>query len=89
MRGQLPHLARPLYESLPWLYIACGLLALGASYRERSTLASFVLGLPGLAVLLAGLVVYLRRRGYRRLRGSYTRPDALADDARARDGREG
>ncbi|HUN24681.1 MAG TPA: hypothetical protein VMU67_00120 [Steroidobacteraceae bacterium] len=84
MRARLPHLARPLYESLPGLYILCGLLALAASYRERSMLASLALGIPGLVALLAGVVVYLRRRGYRRLRDRYTQPDALADEARRR-----
>ncbi|HTW38212.1 MAG TPA: hypothetical protein VMD49_06555 [Steroidobacteraceae bacterium] len=75
-------LARPLYEVLPGLYIVCGLAALAASYRASSPLASVVLGVPGLAALLAGIVVWLRRRDYRRLRASYERPDALSGSGR-------
>jgi nitrate reductase gamma subunit len=75
-------LARPIYEGLPWLYTAVGVLALSASYLARSTLASVAFGLPGLAALLAGIVVMLRRRDYRRMRTYYERPDALADSTR-------
>lgn len=74
-------LARPLYEVLPGLYIVGGLAALAASYRAASPLASVALGLPGLVALLAGIVVWLRRRDYRRLRASYERPDALSESA--------
>ncbi len=72
-------LARPLYEVLPGLYVVGGLAALAASYRASSALASVVLGLPGLIALLAGVVVWLRRRNYRRMRASYERPDALSE----------
>jgi len=73
------HIARPLYEVLPWLYVVAGLAALVASYFAASALASATLGLPGLIALLGGIVVWLRRRGYRRMRASYTHPDALAE----------
>lgn len=79
MRTSELHLARPLYEVLPWLYAAAGIAALVASYFAASPVASATLGLPGLAALIGGIVVLLRRRGYRRLRASYTRPDALAE----------
>lgn len=72
-------LARPLYEVLPGLYIVLGLAALAASYRASSPLASVAWGLPGLAALLAGIVVWLRRRNYRQMRTEYERPDALAE----------
>jgi uncharacterized membrane protein YfcA len=75
-------LSRPLYEGLPWLYVACGLLALAGSYLQSSPWPSFLLGAPGLVFLLAGIVVWLRRRDYRRMRAQYARPDALADAAR-------
>jgi nitrate reductase gamma subunit len=74
--------ARPVYEALPGLYIVCGVLALAASYRETSPLASVALGLPGLAALLGGIVVWLRRRNYRRMRAYYDRPDALSEQGR-------
>ena len=75
-------LSRPLYEGLPWLYALCGLLALTASYLQGSAWLSFLFGAPGMAFLLAGLVVWLRRRAYRRMRAQYARPDALAEAAR-------
>jgi len=79
MRTSELHLSRPLYEVLPWLYVGAGLAALVASYFAASPLASASLGLPGLLALLFGAVVWLRRRGYRRMRASYSRPDALAE----------
>jgi hypothetical protein len=69
-----PRLSKPLYEGLPWLYMLCGALALVASYCVHSAFASAVLGIPGLAALLGGIVVLLRRRDYRRMRAKYTRP---------------
>jgi hypothetical protein len=70
-------LSRPIYEGLPWAYLLAGLVALVASYFQTSSGLSLVLGLPGLLVFLAGVVVLLRRRGYRRLRAQYDAPDAL------------
>jgi hypothetical protein len=78
-------LARPIYEGLPWVYVLCGLIALVASYFERSALMSFVLGAPGFIALLGGIVILLRRRDYRRMRSHYTHPDALAETAREAD----
>lgn len=73
-----PHrLSRPVYESLPWAYLLAGLIALLISYLQTSTALSLVLGLPGLAAVVAGAVVLLRRRGYRRLRAQYDAPEAL------------
>jgi hypothetical protein len=70
-------LSRPIYESLPWVYVSAGALALLISYLQTSTALSLVLGLPGLLVVLAGVVILLRRRGYRQLRAQYDAPDAL------------
>lgn len=65
-----------MYEGLPWLYIGAGLAALVVSYRIGDTRAVGLLaGLAGLAALLAGVVVLLRRRDYRELRSHYGRPD--------------
>lgn len=75
-------LSRPVYEGLPWAYLLGGLAALSVSYWQSSAALSLLLGLPGLLAVLAGAVVLLRRRGYRRLRAQYDAPHAL-DEATA------
>ncbi|HEV2702020.1 MAG TPA: hypothetical protein VGV09_10345 [Steroidobacteraceae bacterium] len=75
-------LSRPVYEGLPWVYLLGGMAAVLASYFQTSEALSMVLGLPGLLAVLAGVVVLLRRRGYRRLRAQYDAPHAL-DEATA------
>jgi Flp pilus assembly protein TadB len=80
-------LSRPVYESLPWAYLLTGLLALLISYLETSTALSVLVGLPGLSAVLAGVVVLLRRRAYRRLRAQYDAPDALDEAIVRSDGR--
>jgi len=70
-------LSRPLYEGLPWVYMACGLAALAGSYLLSSRLVSLLLGLLGLAGLLGGSVIALRRRDYRQLRANYADPERL------------
>jgi hypothetical protein len=78
-----PHkLSRPVYEGLPWIYLLGGAAALIVSYFQESSGLSLILGLPGLLAVLAGTVVLLRRRGYRRLRAQYDAPEAL-DEATA------
>ena len=64
-------LARPLYELLPYLYMLLGLALLGWAWSLQ--LAT----LPGLAMfvgalsLLAGIVLWLRRRDFRRRQAEY------------------
>ena len=69
-------LSRPLYEGLPWIYLAGGLAALIASYLSASRTLSLTFGLGGLLSVLAGIVVLLRRRDYRELRSQYGNPEA-------------
>jgi membrane associated rhomboid family serine protease len=74
-------LSRPVYEGLPWFYMACGLAALLASYLLAAHGAlSLAIGALGLAALLYGFVVLLRRRDYRALRSQYGNPDSISDD---------
>ncbi|MCC5860339.1 MAG: hypothetical protein JJT93_00345 [Gammaproteobacteria bacterium] len=59
-------LSKPVYEALPFYYLLAGAALLGASlYLDEGVWQAgcIVLGLIG---LLAGLVVWLKRRDYRR-----------------------
>ena len=69
--------SRPVYEGLPWFYIACGVVALGGSYLLPSGLLEVLVAVAGLIGLLGGLVILLRRRDYREMRSQYGDPDAL------------
>jgi hypothetical protein len=69
--------SRPVYEGLPWFYIACGIAALVGSYLMPSGVLSLIVGLAGLMAVLGGVVILLRRRDYRALRSEYGDPDAL------------
>jgi hypothetical protein len=79
------HLSRPVYEGLPWLNMAFGLLALLGSYLLAAHgILSLMVGLVGLVALVYGIVVLLRRRDFRALRSEYGQPDSPSDeDSRA------
>ena len=70
--------SRPIYEGLPWFYIICGLAVLGGSYLLAAHgVLSLIAGVPGLLLVLGGVVLLLRRRDYRALRARYIDPDSL------------
>jgi hypothetical protein len=69
--------SRPVYEGLPWFYLACGVAALVGSYFLPSGVLSTLAGVVGLAAVLGGAVILLRRRDYRELRSQYADPDSL------------
>jgi hypothetical protein len=58
-------ISRPLYESLPYLYIAIGIGAIGASFAWRAADWSGIMALFGLVATVGGLVLALRRRDFR------------------------
>jgi hypothetical protein len=57
--------SRPLYETLPYAYIAIGLAAILASFVWRVADWSAILAVFGVVALVGGLVLVLRRRDYR------------------------
>lgn len=57
--------SQPLYESLPYAYIVIGVAALIASYAWRVADWSGILAIFGIAAIIGGLVLVLRRRDYR------------------------
>jgi hypothetical protein len=80
MKRRELHLSRPIYEGLPWAYIVCGLAMLVGSYAYRGSGWSAVAALIGLAAVIGGIVVLLRRRDFRELRSRYGDPDSRLDD---------
>jgi hypothetical protein len=59
------HLTEPVYESLPAVYALGGALLLWLSYYFRQSWWSTPCALVGLLGLIAGLMVWMRRREYR------------------------
>ena len=80
MQRPNPHLSRPVYEGLPWLYIILGLVALIASYLLARGTLSLLVGVFGLVCVVGGFALLLRRRDYRALRSQYADPDSLSAD---------
>jgi hypothetical protein len=72
-------LSRPLYEVLPWVYVAGGAAALFGSYVSPYRALSMAVGVLGLVGVLGGTVVLLRRRDFREMQSHYGKPDALRD----------
>jgi hypothetical protein len=58
-------LSRSVYEALPYAYMLLGVAAFAASFIWRSESWSDLVAGFGLVVLVAGLVLVLRRRDYR------------------------
>ena len=68
-------LPKPLYESVPWAYVAAGLAALGVGYRLRTGAPATLVSLAGFGSIIGGIAIWLRRRDYRASRADYTRND--------------
>jgi hypothetical protein len=65
-------IARPIYELLPYVYMALGAVLIGiAWFLNMETLPGVMLGFGSLS-LLAGIVLWLRRKDYRTRQSEYT-----------------
>ena len=58
-------IAKPIYESLPYLYLLAGAASLAASMYVNYGYWPTISFATGLICLVAGLVVLLKRRDYR------------------------
>jgi hypothetical protein len=58
-------LSRPLYEALPFYYVALGLIALVARLYVTYWYWPLICTVVGIGSLVAGLVVWLKRRDHR------------------------
>lgn len=58
-------LSKPIYEALPYYYVALGLLALGALLYVDYWYWPAICTVIGVASLAAGIFVWLRRRRHR------------------------
>ena len=65
-------LARPVYESLPFLYMVIGGLAIFLFYLDPDAPRATVAFVIGVIVETAALTVLLRRRDYRELSREYS-----------------
>jgi len=68
-------LSKPVYESLPYYYIALGFAAVLASVHIEGWFWSELFGFGGLLSLVGGLVLWLKRRAYRRSRSRHSIKD--------------
>ena len=69
----MPHLANPVYESLPTAYGALGATLLWASYQWRGAWWSTLSAALGFVAVVAGLVLWMHRRDYRATSADYLR----------------
>jgi len=58
-------LPRVLYESLPFVYLGLGVILLVAAFYADSGYWPEILAGAGLLALVTGVVLLLRRKGYR------------------------
>jgi hypothetical protein len=65
-------LARPVYESLPYFYMALGALAIFLFYLDPVGPHAIVAFAIGVIAATAGLTLVLRRQDYRALSREYT-----------------
>ena len=59
-------LSKPLYESLPYVYVAVGLIALAASLYVNYWYWPLICVVVGIGGLAAGPAIWFKRRNYRK-----------------------
>jgi hypothetical protein len=64
-------IARPVYELIPYLYMVVGLVLLGAAWALNADILPGIFLLLGCLSLLAGIVLWLRRKDYRTTQAEY------------------
>jgi hypothetical protein len=64
-------LARPVYESLPYVYLGIGALAIFVFYLDPSGLGAVIAFAIGVIAATAALTLLLRRRDFRELSREY------------------
>lgn len=69
-------LSKPLYESLPLLYVVIGVSAIVIAYFEPGRIRSVIAFVIGLLAAIAALTVFLHRQDRRALSREY-RGDSL------------
>ena len=69
----MARLSKPLYESLPGVYVALGAALLWASYHWRNDWWSTLGAVLGFAVTVLGLVLWMHRRDVRATSADYQR----------------
>ena len=69
-------LSKPVYESLPLLYVVIGVAAIAIAYFEPGRIRSVVAFVIGLLAAIAALTIFLHRQDRRALRREY-RGDSL------------
>ena len=65
-------LARPVYESLPFVYMAIGGLAIFVCYLDPLGPRAVIAFLLGVSIETAALTLFLRRQDYRALSREYS-----------------
>jgi hypothetical protein len=58
-------LPKPLYESIPFHYLVLGAAAIGAAFYVESWYWPEICAGGGLILLITGVMLLLRRKGYR------------------------
>jgi Flp pilus assembly protein TadB len=64
-------LARPVYEFLPYLYMLVGVGLLAAAWFIEMAMLPSLLLVVGVLSMMAGVVLWLRRRDYRTRQSEY------------------